>query len=333
MKQALIGIAVTVLTVIGIPSFGVAEVKKVSGEAGIERIFGYTQYRIGGKVTPAKGKAGTLHYPVSELQFPLDVYWLSIGGMVKFTDDVRANGSFKTNVNRDAGKMKDSDWGYWYLQGKTWADYRTLDVYSLSDASLKGYILDADIQFRAFEMEPFTLHLGVGFMYQYFGYDISNLDQWYPSYNTYRAYLSPTYSNHDYVRDLIMTYTVEYFIPYLELVPELKVGAAALLSAQLGLAPYVIARDVDDHILRSKVMDGSATGWAFMASIKGEYYIDKTVSVSLAAGYLWIWTKGKQSQSFYETTDESTAGYIGTIENRIITEQYYVRIGAAYAFK
>jgi hypothetical protein len=185
---------------------------------GVGKLNGYTKYQIGGTVDSPSGST-QVHFPISELDFPLDVYMVSAGvsresqGKWKFGLDV------KKNITGDAGKVKDSDWGAYYLEGYEWAEQNTLDIYSESDADLEALIIDIHLQYIFYRKSVLSLSGGLGYMYQNFNFELSNLDQWYPS----SYYYFGEDLGHEYTSGKIGTYNVIYSIPYLEIATELNI--------------------------------------------------------------------------------------------------------------
>ena len=114
---------------------------------GIGKLGGDTTYQIGGNYVTPLG-SGQVHFPISELEFPLDVWMVSVEGSKEFAEKWKVSVGVKKNITSDAGKMKDSDWGAWYLEGYAWAEKDTLDIYSESDAELDALIMDINLRYR-----------------------------------------------------------------------------------------------------------------------------------------------------------------------------------------
>ncbi len=99
---------------------------RLSGGIGILR--GDSTFQIGGNVVLADGVRGTIHFPLSELEFPLDVVIGSIEASVDFADRWTFRGGLSKNVTSDAGKTKDSDWGILNLAGVPGFGPRSLEA-------------------------------------------------------------------------------------------------------------------------------------------------------------------------------------------------------------
>jgi len=154
----------------------VQETKFGSITLGVGKLSGYTKYQIGGTIDSPSGNA-QVHFPISELDFPLDVSIVSAEISKESTEGWKFGLTLKKSLTSDAGTMKDSDWGVYYLEGYSWAEQNTLDVYSESDADLDAFIIDVDVQYRFYRKSVWSLSGGLGYMYQNFTYEISNLDQ------------------------------------------------------------------------------------------------------------------------------------------------------------
>ena len=135
---------------------------------GIGQMEGHTTYQIGGKFSTPSG-SGYLWNPISELEFPLEVSVAMVKGSFGISEYHRISAEIKKTITSDAGKMKDSDWGYFYADGCNSCDYNSLDVYSESDANLENGIL-SDIKLSYMLDESFFI--GAGFKYQKFEYEV-----------------------------------------------------------------------------------------------------------------------------------------------------------------
>ncbi|MBU1163723.1 MAG: omptin family outer membrane protease, partial [Proteobacteria bacterium] len=206
---------------------------------------GDSTYQIGGTVDTPSGSS-EIHFPLSELEFPLDVYMVSLGGSLEFAEKWKLNANVKKNITSDAGKMKDSDWGVFF------DDPNSLDIYSESDADLEALITDINLRYRFYKKSNWSFIAGLGYLRQNFDYEVSNLDQWYPSLNDYYGYDI----GHDYVSGKVLEYEVTYSIPYMEIGTQFKIKDKFSVEASLGYSPIVNVTDEDNHILRSKVSEG-----------------------------------------------------------------------------
>jgi len=276
---------------------------------GIARLSGDTIYQIGGKyVTPSA--SGEYHFPISELEFPLDVWMVSVEGSKEFAEKWKVSVGAKINYAINAGKMKDSDW-------LTLSNPAQLDVYSESDAYLNALIMDIDIQYRFFERSNWSFIVGVGYIRQNFDYECKLNRQWSPS----------GLAGYDYTGtgSVDLTYEVTYSIPYMEIGIQFKFKNKVSLEASFGYSSIVNVKDLDVHVLRSKVSEGDCDGDAILFSLKGRYSFPRNWFLALQLDYTKIDTDGKQKQY----TD---GAWTATIDQEITSEQIFGVLSAGYAF-
>lgn len=222
-------------------------------EVGLDLAYlrGYTRYQRGGLFVDAYGATRQYPSPLSELRFPLDVSMLGLTAGLQYRDRLNLNFEIKKNVSTDAGRMEDSDWGYWYLvyQGGAPLSHdlspSTLDIYSESKARLDAWALNAKASY-AFLLNPgWSIGAGLGLLYQYFDYDVSDTTQWYPSYAYYFGFESPA----DTFDGKIITYEIAYAVPYLFVQADVDVSPRVALSADIGYSPYALGYDRDHHLV------------------------------------------------------------------------------------
>jgi hypothetical protein len=164
----------------------------------------------------------------------------------------------------------------------------------------------------------FSYFTGLGYKYQKFDFEVSNLDQWYPT--------TPS-TPHVHVSGLIGTYEAEYQIPYLELSMEMKVAEKFLLEIGLAYAPFVDFQDEDQHLLRDKVnrADHDWAGDAMFVRLKGRYNFNPHWFLELDAEAMKIESEGESNAYFGGVWDHS-------IDHEVESEQYsaYLSIGASF---
>lgn len=312
-------------------------------EIGLDKLDGDTTYEIGGKISEVGVGSGIVHFPISKLEFPLGVYLISAKAGVTFGDAWRIGIGLKKNITRKAGELTDSDWGYWWLKGYSWARQDTLDIYSESDASLDALLWDLHGSYTIklkgvaarLGLDTCALRFGVGYIHQTFDYDITNLDQWYPSYDYYQTDIENdpdippatknTVKGHIYNTGKVLTYTVDY-----TLFPMLETGVLVVfpqgfsLETDFSFCPLARAEDDDHHILRNKVSTGDCDGTAVLASVKAGYTLAKALTIGLHYDYLSIYTEGTQTQ-----TDPD---FTGTIDQHIESRQHFLGVSLGYSF-
>ncbi len=293
---------------------------------GLGKLGGHTAYQIGGIISAPSGTY-EVHFPISELEFPLEVYMFSMVGSVGFKETLKLSASVKANITDDAGKMKDSDWGVYYLAGIGGAEQGTLDIYSESDSDLNALIVDVNLRYN---MNRKFL-VGLGYIHQNFDYEISNLHQWYPSSFYYTGVNFP----HDVVSGLVLTYEVTYSIPYIEVVlmeasdtflADTIFDSTLTVEMSLGYSPIVRAEDEDHHLLRSKVNKGDYDdGTAILFSLGGRFDFETNWFIALQFDYTKIKADGK-SEAFFNGV------YDHTIDLKTESEQTFFFLNIGYAF-
>jgi len=299
----------------------------VSASIGTGYLTGDTQYQIGGQVDHATLGEFETHFPISELKFPLDAFMVKGAVTVDFAERWSLMASGATNITDDSGNTEDSDWGYW--EGSS-AD--SLDIYSESDTEMDALLLEGKATFMFYQGYygqdslngisnrniMFYFFAGVGYKYQKFDFEVSNLHQWSPSIPSLP---------HEYVSGLIGTYEAEYQIPYLELSMEMNVGEKFLMELGVAYAPFVDFQDEDQHLLRDKVnrADHDWAGDAAFVRLKGRYNFTPHWFLELDAEVMKIESEGESNAYFGGVWNHS-------IEHEVESDQYsaYLSIGASF---
>jgi hypothetical protein len=289
-------------------------------DASLILLSGFTKYQIGGDST-INNKLGSYRFPISELEFPLTSEYASLKGAVEIWDLIRIEGSINKNLATDTGYMKDSDWGYLYYNYHLeipGASSDSLDIYSESKTELDAMIWDMNIGCRIVDKPKFTMLFALGFMQQYFDFRVSNLNQWYPSYYNYFGNFNTgikykVYPYHIYKSGRVLEYNVTYNIPYLKFNFGFKPIKKLVISSDLGISPFVSAKDYDNHLLRDKISKGDCTGMFLKTNIDIKYFITKYFYAGNRLDYLYIDTTGEQKQT--------EPGYSIKIEQEISSAQ------------
>lgn len=270
---------------------------------------GYTKYAIGGDVTYADGSTETAPFPMSELEFPMDVFTLTAEARSRFAARWCAVLRGAKTVSGDAGTMEDSDYSPTYFGLE-----RT--IYSESDAELDGWELDGSVAYVASRTAEADVLIGVGYLHQYLDYDISNLDQWYPA--------EPELG-HDYEAGMVATYEVTYGIPYVEIVGNAVFAPGARVEGRFAWSPFASASDEDHHLLRGKTAEGDGDGTALMMSAAVQYLFAGRWQATAAAAYRLIDLDGEQTQ--YEDGE-----LLGSIEEEINSRQLSLDVAIGRLF-
>jgi len=288
--------------------------------AGIGKLGGDTTYQIGGNYFTPAG-SGQMHFPISELEFPLDVWMVSVEASKEFAKKWKVSVGAKKNITSDAGKMKDSDWGAYFLEGYAWAQKDTLDIYSESDGELDALIMDINLRYRFYEKTNWAFIVGIGYIRQNFDYAISNLNQWYPSSNYYFGVDLP----HTLASGKIMTYEITYSIPYIEIGVQGSFKDEFSVEASFGYSSLVDAQDEDVHILRAKVAEGHCDGDAILLSLRARFDFSKNWFLLAEFDHTKIDTDGWQEQYIDGVR-------IGRIDQEITSEQILACFSIGYTF-
>ncbi len=279
--------------------------------------FGHNAYQIGGKFTDfSQGTSGELHFPISELKWPINAIMGEVGGEVHLGRRFALRGSVMRNLtNNLSGKMEDSDWDYDpELYGNK------PDVYSESATDFQGHGADLSARYWIFERQfrnrsSFAMGVGAGFLYQDYFWVASNLDQWYPR---------DPQLGHDYAGGPVCTYRSWLYMPYAEFLLKSKLGRFDV-SASLGGSPYLWAKDEDNHLLRNRIMTTDATGYAVKFGLEGNYAFTQNIFAGLRVNLLYYSAKGTQDSHIYADIYEGEqwyyAGHRWEIEHEIESVQ------------
>ena len=276
---------------------------------GVERMSGHVTYQIG---------EDGVQFPLSELKWPVDVTFGSVGGSVCF-GKWEACGLFSKNLDNDAGQIEDSDW-----EDASNPDLKT--TFSKSDTDFDGYTSDGTIRYWLMETPmrdlPGTvvsLAAGVGYLYQHFSWDAMNLDQWYPQ--------NPEIE-HDIVSGTIGSYESTLNMPYIEAAGKV-VYKRLVMAGTLGFAPYAQVTDKDDHQLRHILADTDADGTALKASLQARYKLTDNLFMMAQVNYLTFDVDGTEEDKVYAGPDE---GQTWSIDHKIKSDQTSVLLAAGVDF-
>jgi len=286
-------------------------------------LHGDTTYQIGGNTVYSDGSRETIHFPLSELEFPINTYMLSISGTIEFSQQLTGTIGIKKTIADDSDKLKDSDWGVWHIGGElphnsstcspTLCTADTLDIYSESDATLDAFIFDINLRYKfpdsKFKKSSLGLFAGVGYRYEYFDYEVSDLDQWYPSFEDYFGFDF----GHEYASSTVLTYDIHYNIAYIEAGASMELSKFIEIDASIGFSPLVYVKDRDNHLLRDKISRGELYGHAMLYSLNLTGNIRGNWFATIHVDYTSIDTDGEQKQYFsnslYATIDEEVTSH------------------------
>ncbi|MCG8431540.1 MAG: omptin family outer membrane protease [Candidatus Omnitrophica bacterium] len=205
------------------------------------------------------------NHQTSELTFPLDNWVMGTGVRVSWAP-FSFNGVFYAPVEHDAGDMKDRDWNAGGLISETY-----------SDAAVDAIILDGNLRYDFYRRtladsyDDFALRaddevrVGALLGYRYERYDYDMYEVYYQRDLIFGRTGQTLYSD-----TLVLTYKVEYFLPYLGLAGDVKRDNWGV-GAEVKYSFYPTAYDVDNHLLRGLTFYGDyeGTGNVWMGSIHG----------------------------------------------------------------
>jgi outer membrane protease len=304
---------------------------RFDGWIGAGKLDGDSTYTIGGSFSDNEGNRGRYWDPLSELKWPLDVVLVALGGRAEF-GDFSVRGEIMKNATGDAGLMEDSDWGIYYdwSGGDPYFSQTTKDIFSTSSTDLDALIVDIRGRYAVWGGERFSTSVGLGLRYQKFSIVASDLHQYSPTYLTYG--LDSVFPSDPFaavVRGPVLDYEVTYTIPFAELAGLYRFGTLLSLEGSLGYSPLVQARDRDDHLLRSKLSEGSDSGSAWLFDLKLRLQATKHWFAAVGVSGLFIDTSGTQKQSYY---GGEFAGYQATIDQTLTSSQTCGSLEVGYSF-
>lgn len=270
---------------------------------------GNLTYQIGGLVTGSFG-SGRLHFPLSELKWPINAQVLISGTDILINDSCEFKCKLMKSIRSNAAKMEDSDWTLEFLPClKT--------IYSESDTEFQGYAVDTSFhllinnQKSSFLNKPQNKYsLGLGILSQEYKWNASNVDQWYPL---------DASAAHEKATGLVGTYKAMLLAPYFEVTANI-IKNRYVLSSSFAFAPYSEISDEDNHILRQMLSKGNSKGTGIKAGLTGQYNFTKNIFIIVQADYLALKLNGSSNTVFYEGVDK---GLEWNIENKVMVTQYY----------
>ncbi|MCU0848806.1 MAG: omptin family outer membrane protease [Spirochaetes bacterium] len=330
MKKILLPASLFLLILASVPSLFAQEKTRgqassdieINVEAGAGKYLGFTKSQTGGLW---KGISGFYPYwfPASELRFPLDTWMFNGNISMNFFKFFSVQSGVKKSLKTGAGKMKESGWGF--PGAKT--------AYADSDSKIKAVFSDTDLAFSIFSAGPLSLKLGAGFLYQNYEISCSNLVRWE------LASGSPSIS---VLRGKNRSYKLEYFIPYVEVLPVFRFMENKLsFTTGFKYSPLTRATDVDDYILNGKKSKGKGKGHrTYMGLFNAKYVTDSGIFFTLGLDYLYLLTNGVQKQYYYISLlnlqrivgGSIQGGYNGKLENKNESQQISINLGVGYSF-
>ena len=280
---------------------------------------GYFTYQIGGLIS-AGGETLFLHFPLSELRFPLDAYTVRGSYLMELNNQWRIRFEMETNYSSYSGKMEDSDWGVKSLivEGAI-NDPESLDIFSRtrSDLSLKDYSLHFEKMNGKYQ-DPFGItlwstYLGFGMAVQDYDFEMSDGLQIYPS----------TGVPPDTLTGKGLIYNFFQITPYISVLFKTPDKKQFQFSLDLSLSPFVHIADYDNHILRNKISDGSTDGWSAKSQVFADWQLNSTVDLFLTMSSQYTKANGWQIQTNNDAGSISKA----KVKLKHISQQNNVLVG------
>ena len=279
---------------------------------GFGYLTGNTLYHISSYDAAGSGIESELEFPLNAVLFGLEGGYISKDDQGR--DAFKINLQWLTNISSGSGKLKDSDWISSDLDSLpppdgVGAPHPGLDIYSESDISLRANIIDIRGSYNNWMSDTLSVGPLGGFLYQNFQFDASNVHQ--TGYGPYAPGYTVT------VPGKVLTYEVTYAIPYLGIHSELQPNSKFQAVADIGYSPWATAEDKDDHLLRQKVSKASTTGNAYVVTLTAQWDWEDKDFFQVRGQYLDVYTKGTQTQKFY---DGSGLVFTG-IDDKITSKQ------------
>ncbi len=259
-------------------------------EGGVGFMAGDVTYQIGDWVRGPDFYEKTW-FPISELKWPLRVAIVTVGGKLTF-DRFEARGALAMNINKDSGKMEDSDWEV--------PPYRRSrrTTYSETDADLTYWQGDVSLRYWVFSFgkPDHRAHVGAGagYLRQSFDWDAGNGYQWTDMQGGYEGPLNGT----------VIHYEAKVNMPYAE--AAMRYNYKKLTAeGRMGIA-YARVDDLDDHILRSIRAETEATGVGFLADASVRYDLTDIFFAKAEASLLGFSVDGTEKDYVYGGEGEGT---------------------------
>lgn len=281
---------------------------------GLGYLTGDVTYQIGGKfkyTTPGNPLSGKLHFPISELKWPLDLLMFTVGGELRFLKKGELRIAFSKNLTDQPGKIEDTDWE----EDRSQPHWKT--TFGTSDTTFSGYVLDLGLRYWLLEKKvnqdfAWAIAPGVGLLYQEFSWDGSNLVQ-----------VDQFTGERITVAGPVIAYKFNLLMPLLELAGKLTYKRLSLLPS-FAYSPRLIAKDKDFHLLRSKYITTKAYGRGFKAGLQGRFTLSRHWFLHLSGDWLWFRAKDMDQNWQYGNT--------WRIEHEITSTQLSIRGGIGFQF-
>ena len=261
------------------------------------KVTGYTEYHIQYPIVYYSAFPGVGH---SILAFPLDGYRMEASGLLNLKafkkDTIVFELAFSKALTTPKEAQVDTDYDY----VSAFMPPQWLWAATKSDVKYSNY----DLRFTA--GYPFWLKKQVkmtpvlGFQTSHNSYDVIGLSGWWEYYYGEKILIEPE----DYAGIKVGTYTVDYHQLITGLIIETAPNKGLSFYLKGNYLPYVIAKDLDNHIFRYKESTTNATGSGYQLEGKIKIQIHKFISGATlnwggGVNMLRITAKGSQIQEWY----------------------------------
>lgn len=220
--------------------------------AGLGIMGGEIAYEIGRSII-IDGEREALPFPISRLEWPIDVPMAEFDTVFRFSERFELRGRFAFSLADNAGTMADYDWDY--PDGR-----RVLSIYSESDTVLDAWTSDVVLRWWAWRQPragagELALGMGLGWLHQDYAWEARDGVQSYPS----EPDVPP-----DRWEGTAITYDLDVDFPYLEFCARARQDPITV-EGRIAWSPFVSADDRDVHVLRDILAETDADGSALLA--------------------------------------------------------------------
>jgi hypothetical protein len=272
---------------------------------GVEAMSGESKYAIGGRAVRADGQQSSEIFPMSELEWPLDIWLARLDAGWTLSPSWRINGALKVSLDGPGGRIIDRDW---LTDSMPWQ----VDVYSESDvSSFDALIADLNLEWTFWQQGLWSAYAGAGWQHQNFQYDGALVFQNSPSGMQGFNYKGNGVKG--------VSYELNCSMPYLLLGSEYQLTPQLRLAGSLAFAPLIGADDETVLPLRRKAALGDMDGSAWLFDLAGMYYLAPQWFLEAGLHYVKIDADGEQRQSEngqplgiieLEASSRQTSGYL-----------------------
>lgn len=282
---------------------------RINISLGLEQMSGDITSSIGGEINYAEGPTEYIHFPLSELEWPMDVLLARFDAAFMLSPYLRLNGTLKKGLNEPDDPLIDRDW---------LTPTGGVDVYSESSISeFDAFIADVDFEWVYLNSGPWNLYTGVGYMHQEFEYDGDLKMQYSPTGMSEFNYIGngTTSVNYD------ATFSMLYFL----LGADVQLTPMFNLAGKFSVAPVASVEDELRHLYHAKVSTGDMEGTAYTFEVTGNFHLAPWWFVELGAQYTNLAVDGDQDQVLRGTP-------LGRIDQELESEQTSGYISMGYSF-